>query len=308
MTNRRFPRLRVASVALLILGSTMPGVPILAQPGATSAAPVRVTTQTGTTLEVPVSADVRRELINILRNYPPALGQVLKLDPTLMTNEAYLQPYPALTAFLRQHPEVLRNSSYYLAPIESGYYGGYEDPAVRVWNDMIEMVTVLLVIAGIAIALGWIIRTVVDHRRWHRIARVQSEAHAKLLDRFTANDELLAYVQSPAGNRFLTSAPVALDTGATRQPGAPLGRILWSVQAGFVLFAGGAGLAWVTGADTLDPMVVQPLYTLGVLGLALGVGFIVSAGAAYMLSRRLGLFEDPLTSMPRPDRRDVAGS
>jgi hypothetical protein len=307
MTNRRFPRLRIAFVTALILASTMPAAPVLAQAGSTAAAPVRVTTPGGATVEVPVSADVRRELISILRNYPPALGQVLKLDPTLMTNDAYLQPYPGLTAFFRQHPEVLRDPSYYLAPIETRSYSGYEDPAVRVWNDMIEMVTVLLVIAGIAIALGWIIRTVVDHRRWHRIARVQSEAHAKLLDRFTANDELLAYVQSPAGSRFLTSAPVTLDSGV-RQPGAPFGRILWSVQAGFVLFAGGLGLAWVTSRSAIDPMVVQPLYTLGVLGLALGIGFIVSAGAAYMLSRRLGLFEDPLAPMSRPDRRDVAGS
>jgi len=39
-------------------------------------------------------------------------------------------------------------------------------------------------------------------------AKVQAEAHTKLLDRLTSNDELLAYVQSSAGSRFLQSAPM----------------------------------------------------------------------------------------------------
>jgi hypothetical protein len=77
-----------------------------------------------------------------------------------------------------------------------------------------------------------------------------------------------------------------------------------------VLVAGGVGLAWVTSRDALDPMVVQPLYTLGVVGLALGVGFVASAVLAYLLSKRLRLFdEDSIGPMPgRPDRRDATGA
>ena len=62
--------------------------------------------------------------------------------------------------------------------------------------------------------LVWVIRTVVDHRRWLRQSRVQVEVHSKLLDRMTSNEDLLAYAKTPAGSRFLESAPI--DPGAAR--------------------------------------------------------------------------------------------
>jgi hypothetical protein len=76
---------------------------------------------------------------------------------------------------------------------------------------------------------------------------------------------------------------------APRSVGAPLGRILWSVQGGVVLVAGGIGLQ-VVGARVADDA-AQPLHALGVLGIALGVGFLVSAIISFVISHRLGLIE-----------------
>ena len=66
--------------------------------------------------------------------------------------------------------------------------------------------------------------------------------HNKLLERFAGTNELLAYVQSSPGRRFLEAAPNPCG-GRSRGPpiGAPLSRILWSVQAGIVLVVGGFG-------------------------------------------------------------------
>ncbi len=89
-----------------------------------------------------------------------------------------------------------------------------------------------------------------DYRRWIRQNKVQTEVHTKLLERLTGNDELLAYIQSPAGAKFLESSPITLDAGP-RNVGAPLGRILWTIQAGVVLLAGGVGLLMV-GAKMTD--------------------------------------------------------
>ena len=136
---------------------------------------------------------------------------------------------------------------------------------------------------------GWIVRSLIDYRRWARLSKVQAEAHNKLLDRMTANEELLAYVQSPAGSRFLQSAPITLEPGA-RSIGAPFGRILWSVQAGLVLAAGGFGLQYVSGRVINEA--AQPIFAMGVLAVALGVGFVLSAVVSYVLSRRLGLFDN----------------
>jgi hypothetical protein len=237
---------------------------------------------------------VRRELMSVLKLYPPALGRVLKLDPSLFNNDAYLAPYPGLVAYLNQHPEIKRDPAFYLEQFDSDYYGRYRSEAARMWEDMMTGVFVLVIIVALLGSLGWVVRTLIDYRRWHRLSKTQTEVHGKLLDRFTANDELIAYVQSPAGNRFLQSAPITLDPGA-RTPGAPFGRILWSIQAGLVLAAAGMGLYYVSGRVT-DVEMTQPLYTMGVLALSLGIGFVLAAVVSFMLSKRLGLFEPPATT------------
>jgi len=134
--------------------------------------------------------------------------------------------------------------------------------------------------------LVWIVRALIDHRRWLRLSRVQTDVHTKLMDRLTNNEDLLAYIQSPAGRRFLESAPIALD-GEPRPAGAPLGRILWSLQAGIVLVALGLGF-WFAQRNVF-PEIAEGFHVVGVIIVALGVGFTVSGVAAYLISTRLGL-------------------
>jgi ABC-type Fe3+-siderophore transport system permease subunit len=114
--------------------------------------------------------------------------------------------------------------------------------------------------------------------------------HNKLLDRFAANEDLLKYVNTPAGRHFLESAPIQLDT--PRALFAPISRVLWSVQVGIVLAAAGVGMQLVSWSVT-DKDVSQPLSAMGILGITIGAGFIVSAVVSYMLSRRLGLWQPP---------------
>jgi len=122
---------------------------------------------------------------------------------------------------------------------------------------------------------------------------VQTDVHTKLLDRFTANEDLVAYIQSPAGSKFLESSPIKLDPGP-RIMGAPLSRILWSVQGGLVLVALGIGLQVVRRGVTDEA--AQPMHALGVLAIALGLGFLISAIISYVISQRLGLIEVPQQS------------
>ncbi len=67
----------------------------------------------------------REALREILVRYPETVRRVLALDPTLLQNPAYLEPYPELVAFLQQHPEVARNGADYL----SGFR-----PSVPTWS------------------------------------------------------------------------------------------------------------------------------------------------------------------------------
>jgi hypothetical protein len=160
------------------------------------------------------------------------------------------------------------------------------------------------VFISIAVAVVWLIRTVVEQRRWYRTSKVHTEVHNKLLDRFTSNEDLMAYIQTDAGRRFLESAPLSIDA-APRQVGAPFGRILWSLQVGIVLAAGAIGLLFVSGR-VIDE-IAQPLFAIGVLALTVGVGFMVSAAASLLLSRRLGMLEASAAPRPHSDSPHIAG-
>ena len=237
----------------------------------------------------PFDADQTREqLTSLLRQYPPSVSDVLRIDPSMLSNEAYLATYPALAEFLAQHPEVAHNPSYFVGTERSR---GWDDDnprteAVRMWRNLVEGIQIFAVMLLVVGGLAWLIKMLVDYRRWLRVSRVQAEVHTKLLDRFSANEDLLAYIQTPAGRRFLESAPIPLEA-EPRMMNAPLNRILWSVQAGVVLALGGLGLQYVSTRQMEE--IAQPLFAIGVLGLALGLGFILSAFISYLLSRRLGI-------------------
>ncbi|MBI1873773.1 MAG: hypothetical protein HYS05_07780 [Acidobacteria bacterium] len=234
----------------------------------------------------------REQFRQLLSRYPPTLGRVLKMDPSLISNDAYLSAYPGVAAFLAQHPEVAHNPSYFLEFVRVSDW----DPPDRqsqvfsMWRNMMEAIGIFSIIVFITTAFAWLIKTLIDYRRWHRVSKVHTEVHTKLLDRLTSNEDLLAYIQTPAGRRFLEAAPIPLEAGP-RAIAAPLGRILWSIQVGTVLGVGGIGLQFVSGRVLEE--IAQPIYVIGVLALSLGAGFLLSAIAAFLLSRRLGLLEPP---------------
>jgi hypothetical protein len=156
-----------------------------------------------------------------------------------------------------------------------------------------------MILAGTGIVLGvsaflgvfvWLVRSIIDHRRWLRLSRVQAEVHTKLLDRLTTNEDLLTYIQSPAGRRFLESAPISMEQ-EPRATTAPIGRIIWSLQAGLVLAALGAGF-WLV-QQNVSAEAAEGFFIIGVLALSLGVGFTASALLAYVVSTRLGLVPKP---------------
>lgn len=242
--------------------------------------------------------DVRGELRELLQRYPPALGRVLKLDPTLMTNQAYLTPYPALSEFLQRNPQVPHNASYFLnfVDVESSY--GYRQPtspeaqaresAINLWRNTIGDLMAFMVFLVVTAAVIWLVKYIVGHRRWLRATKVQSDVNNRLLERFSANEELLAYLQSPAGSQLARPAPIVVEP-ASPAVAAPLNRILWSVQAGLVLASAGIGFLFIK--QHVMEEVAQLLLTLGVLGISVGIGFALAALASYVLSARLGLLE-----------------
>jgi hypothetical protein len=249
-------------------------------------------------LEQPDAREVHNRLNEIFRQYPPSVREVLRLDPTLLNRADYIVNYPMLAAFLEQHPEIAHNPSFFIG--EQRFSEQENTPrmeAARALRNAVEFAGVALIVMTITTGIVFLVRTVVEHWRWQRAMRAQSELNTKLVDRFASNAELLAYLQSPQG-RQLTEAP-AMPSRAVRLIDAPLNRIFWSLQAGAVLACAGGGLVLASqqlGGD-LAPEGESLFVAFGLVVLAVGVGFLVSSGISYLLSQRLGLVR-PLAARP----------
>lgn len=243
------------------------------------------------------SNETREALMLVLSKYPPQVGRVLKLDPSLFSNPTYLGNYPALATFLVQHPEVAHSPSFFLESIWVPNDATPESANERVWRQTVESLSIFTVMLTVLGAFVWLIRTLIEHRRWSRLTRTQAEVHGKLMDRLQSNEELLNYMQTPGGRRFLESAPIPMESGP-RSIGAPINRILWSVQVGVILGMAGIGLQFI--GRTVDKVVAPPMMAMGILAMAIGAGFLVSAFVSYILSKRLGLFAAGATSTDAP--------
>jgi hypothetical protein len=280
------PVTRTTAVALAALIALSPAARASASQRQTASSPARSTATAAT--GDPVGADeTRQRLEQLFKQYPPTLPHILRMDPTLLDNQAYLTPYPALSAFLAQHAEIKHNPTYFFAEYAENSREPWrptpQDRAVDMWRNVIQGFTIATVLLAVAGGVIWLIKNFIDYRRWTRMSKVQADVHNKLMDRFTSNEELMAYIQTPAGRRFFDSAPISMDTPLS----APVGRILWSAQAGAVLAVLGIGLE-VVAHNALEE-IAPPLAAVGAVVIALGMGFVVSSILAYVLSRRFGL-------------------
>jgi hypothetical protein len=243
------------------------------------------------------------ELIKLLR-LSPTLTTVVSHDPSLLSNQEYVaHNNPQLAEFLAEHPEVARNPEFYLFT-NMNREDGQPDVALEraVWpdvyrssarqsafGDFVSNLPPLLAFACFLVFALWMVRIFVENRRWSRIFKLQSEVHGRLIDKFSTNQELAAYMETEAGKRFLEAAPIPvnLETGQ-RVPNA-VARVLTPLQIGIVLVLLGIGLYSVRHV-TAEAEV--PLLILSVLTMMPGIGFIIGAGLTWILAARLGLMPD----------------
>lgn len=230
--------------------------------------------------------EVREQFTRLLQRHPDELWMLLKLDPALLTNDAFMAGYPEVQEFLVQHPEIHKNPRFYLSQFTSPA----QDRSVL--DDIFEVLAVVGGIGLTVVALGWLVRTLIEQKRWKQLSRTQSDVHNKILDRFGTSEQLLEYIRTPAGGKFLESAPIPLHV--ERPPSGRTStlatRIVWSVQIGVVTAIVGLGMLLLSAVFEKDSS--QGLFALGAIALCVGAGFIASAAVSLKLSRRLGLWED----------------
>jgi hypothetical protein len=292
--------------ATLLLGMVAGTRPVQSQqPNSKTNAPQIITSNQSDT-------DIQQQLLKLLR-LSPTLTMVVSRDPSLLSDQEYVtRNSPELAQFLQLHPEVARNPSFYLFSNLPHARGERSDQALerKIWPDMTarpddnfardrlaESVGPTLAFAAFLGTLIWLIRILLENRRWGRIFRLQTEVHTKLIDRFGNNQELLTYMDTEAGKRFLEAAPIPVEFDNSRRfPGA-VAKVLMPLQIGVVLTLLGIGLL-ILRHSLSD--VAEPLLVFGVVVLMPGLGFIISAGFTWFLAGRLGLMPEAPHSNSQP--------
>ena len=312
MDNRVIHRILSAFAFSVLLQAGL-GV---AQPRAASPAPATVATPAPNERDV---AATQTELIRLLR-LSPTLTTVVSHDPSLLSNQDYVaHNNPQLGAFLATHPEVARNPEFYLFS-HLKHEDGQPDEALqravwpdvyrsearpssfdRLWGDLVPLIAFACGITGIFL----LARMFIENRRWGRIFKLQSEVHGKLIDKFTNNQELGAYMETEAGRKFLEAAPIPVGIEAGRRMPSAVARVLTPLQAGIVMVLLGIGLLNLRHAG---PDMDVPMLVFGTVILMPGIGFIISAGVSWLLAAKLGLmpadqaaqskFDSPLGGSP----------
>lgn len=244
-------------------------------------------------------SDLQDQLLQLVR-VSPTLAEVVAHDPSLLSNTEYVtRNNPALAHFLQEHPEIAQNPDFYLF---NNLHGQNEAPSEtlerKLWpemshqqdngaereliNDGIPFLCFLCVLG----ALLWLIQVLLENRRWGRIFTLQRDVHGKLIERFGTSQEVVTYMGTDAGKRFLEATPISvgLDRGAPVP--SPVAKVLTPLQIGIVMSLLGAGLL---GLRHSVQDASSALTVVGTVILMPGIGFIISAGVTWFLAQHLGL-------------------
>ncbi|MGO9776623.1 MAG: hypothetical protein ACLQGT_10795 [Terracidiphilus sp.] len=138
------------------------------------------------------------------------------------------------------------------------------------------MVDILVPIAVFTM-VGWIVWVVFTNVRRIKTAKVQGEVAESLLARFDSPQAMMAYVETEAGRKFLTSL--------AQESGTAYGSILDCTRWGLVFMIVGGTVCWMHAAGVVD----HDPYVMGILAVALGIGLEAAAVVSYYASRALGL-------------------
>ncbi len=277
---------------------------VLSQP--TAVRPVAANTTAPSEDQLAATHD---QLVALLR-MSPTLVDVVETDPSLLANQDYVaRTNPQLAQFLSQNPEIARNPDFYLFANIPGERGRRSDNLHRRnGNDngppsdaeihrqyVMNFLGPALSFIGVVGSFLWLIRLLLENRRWGRVFRMQSEVHSKLIDRFASNQELLHYMETEPGKRFLEAAPIPVAVDRNQPLPGGLARVLGPLQIGTVLTLLGIGLLIL---QRNLPDMGEALLILGVVTLMPGLGFIISAIVTWRISARLGLMTNQSAASP----------
>ena len=150
--------------------------------------------------------------------------------------------------------------------------------------ELISAGVPFLVFVCILGALLWLTHVLLENRRWNRIFNLQTDVHGKLIERLGTSQEVLTYMGTDAGKRFLEATPIAVGFERQQPVPSPVARVLTPLQIGIVMTLLGLGL--LSLARQLSLKAARVLLVFGTVVLMPGLGIdhfgrnYLGAGAA----------------------------
>lgn len=142
-----------------------------------------------------------------------------------------------------------------------------------------EEIVMMFIFVGIPWVLGWIYRTNLAHKRFMKVLQLKADMNSRLLDRVGTDPAVVDFLKSDAQQHMFE---VRLNDLGPRVP-PPYMRMLTAVQISFMLLSAGGGLLYIREYMLGDGR--EAFLFLGTLGVALGVGALLSALAAFAVAR-----------------------
>lgn len=158
-------------------------------------------------------------------------------------------------------------------------------------NGIFENLAMLGLGVTLIICIAWIVTNIVRSLKQRANTRTRADIYNRLIDKFGAAPEFIAFLQSDAGLRFIEENTV--------EPAAPVGRILTSLQIGIVFSLVGLGLLFVAGTENSvghDFYIIVMM--IGTVGLAIGVGLLASAYVSQRLCKAWGILSTTTIDKP----------
>ena len=140
----------------------------------------------------------------------------------------------------------------------------------------------ILISLGFFAMVVWIVWLSVSSK--NRRALAQAEVQTKLIERFGTSKEFVEFLQSPAGQRFVSG--VEMNTALYARD-----RIIRGFGTGIVISLLGLGFLAIWLADHNGGFIYPGFILLG-----LGLGFFLSAVVSLKLSRHYGLIDSAAAS------------
>lgn len=139
-----------------------------------------------------------------------------------------------------------------------------------------------IVLMFFAAAIACIVWILVNGSLRRQHLKQMTEFNGRLIERIGSVKDFSDFLQSDAGAKFMGSLTVERGSVGPRE------RILRAAQTGIVFTALGLGFLLLGYSYSLDGRV---FVVVGVIALSLGVGFMISAGASYSLSKAMGILD-----------------